>query len=105
MAILTVYNDVRLLVHILKVGQLCFVYACDCMEISKISNTKLFFIINFLERVSVAAVFLFINEKLWTQYVMFLVLEATNFRLQLLTPFCLWFVTSMLLNFFFVNEA
>ena len=93
--ILIIYNDMYLLVNILKMHQLWFVYACDCMEISNTDNTKLFFI-NFLERVSVAGV-LFINEILWTQYVMFPVLEAANFIIQLLTHFCLWFPTSLLL--------
>lgn len=55
------YIDVHLLMNIPKVGQLCFVYACVIMGISKVSNTKVFFM-NFLERVSVAAVFFFFYE-------------------------------------------
>jgi hypothetical protein len=99
MVILNMYSDVYLLVNILKVHQLCFVYACDCMEVSNIGITNLFFI-NFLERVAVAGAFLFISEILGTQYFMFSVLEAASFRIQLLTHCCLWFPTSvLLLNF------
>jgi hypothetical protein len=99
MVVLNIYNDMYLLVNILKVHQHCFVYACDCMEVSNIGITKLFFI-NFLEEVSVAGVFLFISEILGTQYFMFSVLEAANFRIQLLTHCCLWFPTSLMsLNF------
>jgi len=95
MVILNIYSDIYLLVNILKVHQLCFVYACDCVEVSNIGTTKLFFI-NFLERVSVAGV-LFISEILGTQYFMFSVLEAASFRTQMLTHCCLWFPTSLLL--------
>ena len=95
MVVLNIYNDMYFLVNILKVHQLCFVYACDCMEVSNIGITELFFI-TFLEKVSVAGVFLFISELLRTQYFMFSVLEAASFRIQLLTRCCLWFPTSLM---------
>jgi hypothetical protein len=70
MVVLNIYSDVHLLVNILKVHQNCFVYACDCMEVSNIGITKLFFI-NFLEKVSVAGVFLFFSEILGTVFHVF----------------------------------